>query len=103
MAGSVKARGGFYAVLSVAERLALTERLLIGPDDDYRRLGESQARAAFARHSLTVGSTGNLGLSIGLLGRSLGFAVTVHMASPFLSRPKTAQRLSEPELGKRPL
>ena len=81
VAGSVKARGGFYAVLSLAERLALTERLLTGPDDDYRRLGESQARAAFARHSLTVGSTGNLGLSIGLLGRSLGFAVTVHMSA----------------------
>lgn len=81
VAGSVKARGGFYAVLSVAERLALVEGLLTGPGDDYRRLGESQARAAFARHSLSVGSTGNLGLSIGLLGRSLGFAVTVHMSA----------------------
>jgi len=36
-------------------------------------------------------------------GRSLGTAAIVYMASPFLSRPKTAQRLSEPELGKRPL
>jgi D-serine dehydratase len=81
VAGSVKARGGFHAVLAVAERLALAEGLLRGPDDDYRRLAESQARAVFAGHTLSVGSTGNLGLSIGLMGRPLGFAVTVHMSA----------------------
>lgn len=83
VAGSVKARGGFYAVLAIAERLARDAGLLAGTDTgavDFRILGEGQARAFFAGHTLSVGSTGNLGLSIGILGRALGFAVTVHMS-----------------------
>jgi D-serine dehydratase len=81
MAGSVKARGGFHAVLTVAERLAMAEGLVSGPQDDYRRLGEPSARVFFSGHTLSVGSTGNLGLSIGIMGRALGFAVTVHMSA----------------------
>jgi len=81
VAGSVKARGGLYAVLAVAERLALAKGLLAGPDDDVRRLAEPGAREFFSGHTLSVGSTGNLGLSIGVFGRGLGFAVTVHMAA----------------------
>lgn len=81
VAGSVKARGGLHAVLVVAEGLALAQGLLAGPDDDYRRLGEAAAREFFSGHTLTVGSTGNLGLSIGIFGRGLGFAVTVHMSA----------------------
>ncbi len=80
VAGSVKARGGFHAVLCVAEGLALEAALLEGQDDS-RRLAEEPARALFAGHTLSVGSTGNLGLSIGILGRALGFRVTVHMSS----------------------
>ncbi|MFP5259505.1 MAG: D-serine ammonia-lyase [Acidobacteriota bacterium] len=81
VAGSVKARGGLHAVLVIVERLALAQGLLAGPDDDYRRLGEPEAREFFAGHTLTVGSTGNLGLSVGIFGRGLGFAVTVHMSA----------------------
>ena len=79
--GSVKARGGLHAVLCVAEGLALAHGLLAGPGDDTRRLAEPAARAFFAGHTLSVGSTGNLGLSIGVFGRGLGFAVTVHMSA----------------------
>ncbi|KHK00727.1 D-serine ammonia-lyase [Desulfovibrio sp. TomC] len=79
--GSVKARGGLHAVLAVAEALALADGLLSGPRDEYRRLGEPAARDFFAGHTLSVGSTGNLGLSIGVFGRGLGFGVTVHMSA----------------------
>lgn len=81
VAGSVKARGGFHAVLCLAERLALAAGLLEGPDDDTLRLARPEARTFFAGHTVSVGSTGNLGLSIGILGRALGFAVTVHMSA----------------------
>ena len=79
--GSVKARGGLHAVLAVAEALALDGGLLAGPDDDCRRLAEPAARNFFSDHTLSVGSTGNLGLSIGIFGRGLGFGVTVHMSA----------------------
>jgi len=81
VAGSVKARGGTYAVLHFAERLALAEGLLAGTDDDYRTLATPAARARFADWTLSVASTGNLGLSIGLAGAALGFGATVHMSA----------------------
>jgi D-serine dehydratase len=80
VAGSVKARGGVHAVLCVAERLALARGLVASPQDDYRRLADAKTRAFFAGHRLSVGSTGNLGLSIGVMGRALGLGVDVHMS-----------------------
>lgn len=79
-AGSIKARGGFYEVLALAERLAL-ERGLVRPGGDLASLAEPTAEKVFGEHSLAVGSTGNLGLSVGLMGRALGFGVTVHMSA----------------------
>ncbi|MCF3998053.1 pyridoxal-phosphate dependent enzyme, partial [Pseudomonas aeruginosa] len=63
-----------------AERLAL-EHGLVGLDDDYSRLAEADCRAFFARHRIAVGSTGNLGLSIGIIGAALGFQASVHMSA----------------------
>ena len=80
ISGSIKARGGIYEVLAHAERLAL-EHGLIGLDDDYSRLAEADCRAFFARHRIAVGSTGNLGLSIGIIGAALGFQASVHMSA----------------------
>lgn len=80
IAGSVKARGGIYEVLAFAEKLAL-EANLIQLTDDYARFKEPAFQQLFQQYTLMVGSTGNLGLSIGLMGSKLGFHVVVHMSS----------------------
>ncbi|HSL40999.1 MAG TPA: D-serine ammonia-lyase [Desulforhopalus sp.] len=80
IAGSIKARGGFHEVLCQAERIALAENLL-SPGESTSRLVSTEARHIFSRYRLAVGSTGNLGLAIGILGARFGFTVTVHMAA----------------------
>ena len=77
LAGSVKARGGFHEVLEFAERVA-TGLGWVG--DDFAELGDQPWRDRFAEYRLVVGSTGNLGISIGLISRMLGFRAQVHMS-----------------------
>lgn len=81
VAGSVKARGGFYEVLKHSEDLALETGLLSGYDDDYTKLASPEARAFFGKYKIQVGSTGNLGVSIGMMGAALGYQAIVHMSS----------------------
>lgn len=80
IAGSVKARGGIYEVLKHTEDLAL-EHGLLTLEDNYEKLAAGEARDFFKDYTIQVGSTGNLGLSIGIMSAVIGYEVVVHMSS----------------------
>ena len=80
IAGSVKARGGIYEVLKIAEDLA-RDKGILRPDEDHALLDSDDCRAFFGQYTIQVGSTGNLGLSIGRMASRMGFRTIVHMSS----------------------
>lgn len=80
VSGSVKARGGFYEVMKHAEDLAV-EHGKISYSDNYEKFATPEMREFFSRYTVQVGSTGNLGMSIGIMAAAIGFRVIVHMSA----------------------
>ncbi|WP_462421163.1 D-serine ammonia-lyase [Salinicoccus sp. Marseille-QA3877] len=79
ISGSVKARGGIYEILQYAEELA-AEYDLIDEEEDYDQFASERFREVFNRYTIVCASTGNLGLSIGIMSAELGFKVDIHMS-----------------------
>lgn len=79
VAGSIKGRGAFFAVLEHAEKLAI-DKGLITKGENLSSLCSAEARAIFSEYKVAVGSTGNLGMGIALLAAALGFDAKVYLS-----------------------
>lgn len=80
VSGTVKSRGAIYEVLKHAEDLALKEGLLKNTNENYEIFASEKFKKFFSNYNLAVGTTGNLGISVGAMGRAFGFQVKVHMS-----------------------
>ncbi|MDN3437694.1 D-serine ammonia-lyase [Planococcus sp. APC 3900] len=80
IAGSIKARGGVYEVLHHAEKLA-NDAGLLEAGKSYEQFSSDRFKQFFSQYAIGVGSTGNLGLSIGIISAKLGFQVSVYMSA----------------------
>ncbi|WP_129658818.1 D-serine ammonia-lyase [Rothia uropygialis] len=87
---SVKSRGGIHEVFALGHRVL--QRHGLPMSDGALQFMDPHIREIVSGYRLVVGSTGNLGLSIGLMGRTLGFSVSVHMSADAKTWKKTKLR-----------
>ncbi|MBQ3849717.1 MAG: D-serine ammonia-lyase [Clostridia bacterium] len=84
IAGSVKARGGIYEVLKHTEDVLgeCGKGELLDFENVKDRDGRiTEIKEALKGRRMQVGSTGNLGMSIGIMSAALGYEATVHMSA----------------------
>lgn len=74
MTGSIKARG-VHELLCIVEQIALSNNLSLD------RLTTPEARSILGSYRVVVASTGNLGYSIGVVGRAFGLVAEIHMSA----------------------
>src|SRR5699024_10528651 len=76
----IKARGDYIEDLHYDEQLGLKAGI-ITKEDSYEAFSNQAFRDLFKQYTIGVGSTGNLGLSIGIMSAKLGFNVSVYMSA----------------------
>ncbi len=92
IAGSIKARGGIYEVLARVESWGM-QSTLFDSQEDAVQFASPAFQSYFSQFKIQVGSTGNLGLSIGTLAAAFGFQAIVHMSAD--AKPWKVDRLRE--------
>ncbi len=91
ISGSIKARGGIYEILRYTEQLLFKHNLLT-IEDDYSILLTEAYKTFLNKYEIVVSSTGNLGLSIGIISAAFGFKVKVHMSHDAMTWKKEKLR-----------
>lgn len=81
ISATIKARGAIYEVLVHAEKVALENGLLSGFNDDYSKFSSKEFQDFFSDQKVVVATTGNLGISVGVMAAKLGFTAIVHMST----------------------
>jgi len=79
VAGSIKARGGFFEVLNFAHKLSVDAGMI--KENEAGDFSLPEFKSLLSEYTIGVGSTGNLGLSIGIISAKLGFKVNVYMSN----------------------
>ena len=79
VAGSVKARGGIHEVLEFVDRLS--EEYCLMPNNSVIDLLSEPSLEVLNKYKVAVGSTGNLGMSVGIISAALGMQAVIHMST----------------------
>lgn len=79
ISGNITARGGIYAVLKIAEDIAMRYSNL-AYQDDYTMLTSNDFSHLFSHFELVTASNGDLGLSIAKIAKKLGFKVMIYLS-----------------------